>query len=201
MILVLLYRKREKPSEGSVNRFTYLFHNSVELFWLVSINVVRGIVYHLCREQIVKIRMIKIDVGPLLHNTSFLQNKSKLNYMNLKLEALFPAYNWIMTSSWLCVYSPTLWYGLDSWSGPLSRPMNCPPRSARHTACWLAWTEAAGEPAAAWASWPNPETLSWRGSPPRHWEKNQDAFLFLPVFSLQHENDSYFLHALSWVDK
>lgn len=62
MILVLLYRHTVKPSERSVNRFTYLFHNSVELFWLVSINVVRGIIYHLCREQIVEIRMIKIDV-------------------------------------------------------------------------------------------------------------------------------------------
>lgn len=62
MVLVLLYRHTVKPSEWSVNRFTYLFHNSVELFWLVSINVVRGIIYHLCREQIVEIRMIKIDV-------------------------------------------------------------------------------------------------------------------------------------------
>lgn len=99
--------------------------------------------------------------------------------MNLELQALFPAYNWIMTD-W--VYSPALWYGLASWSGPLSPPMSCPPRTAPHTAWWLAWTGAAGEPAAAWASWPNPETLTWRGNPPPHWERNQDVFLFLPSF-------------------
>lgn len=63
MISVLLYRHTVKPSKRSVNRFTDLFHNSVELFWLVSINVVRGIVYHLCRGQLEEIRMIKIDDG------------------------------------------------------------------------------------------------------------------------------------------
>lgn len=77
MILVLLYRHTVKPSEQSVNRFTYLFHNSVELFWLVSINVVRGIIYHLCREQIVEIRMIKIDI--VLCYTKLLNYKININ--------------------------------------------------------------------------------------------------------------------------
>lgn len=49
------------PSEQSVNRFGYMFHHPVELFWLVSINVVRGIVYHLCRGQVEEIRVIQSD--------------------------------------------------------------------------------------------------------------------------------------------
>lgn len=50
MIIVLLYRHTVKASERSVHRLTNLFHSSVKLFWLVGINVVGGIVYHLSRD-------------------------------------------------------------------------------------------------------------------------------------------------------
>lgn len=76
IIAVLLYRHTVKPSEHSVKRLTYLFHNSVELFWLVSINMVRCIVYHLCREQIAEIRRIKIDG---LCDTKLLHYKTNRN--------------------------------------------------------------------------------------------------------------------------
>lgn len=76
MIIVLLYRHAVKPPERSVHRFTNLFHSSVKLLRLVSINVVRGTVYHLSREQIVEMRMSKINTG--LCYTKLLQNKYNL---------------------------------------------------------------------------------------------------------------------------
>lgn len=44
-------RKWWKPSNPSVNRFSDIFHHPVELLWLISINVVRGVVYRLHRGQ------------------------------------------------------------------------------------------------------------------------------------------------------
>lgn len=67
-----------KQSAPSVHRFSYIFHHPVELFWLISINVVRGIVYHLRRGQTEDIKTSKLQ-----YNT----NKYKLSDTGVELGA------------------------------------------------------------------------------------------------------------------
>lgn len=47
-----------KHARRSVYRVTYFFHHSVELLWLISVYVVRGVVYQLHgeRDEGIKIR-------------------------------------------------------------------------------------------------------------------------------------------------
>lgn len=70
------------PPGPSVNSSGDVFHHPVELFWLVSINVVRGIVYHLRGGQ--EIGVTESDEAQSFYNTE----RREPSDMNAELGAL-----------------------------------------------------------------------------------------------------------------
>lgn len=67
------------PHTQSVNRVTYIFNYSVELFWLIGVHVVRGFVYQLQNTKDID-RKIMTTVGIC---NMYSQSVSKLKKITL----------------------------------------------------------------------------------------------------------------------